>query len=96
MTEEPILITRIAFPESNAVIMQKATFPFLTVEMLETNSTSLLQWLGTFWPEAQPEIVIIRLLLPELNKVSFVKAALQYALDKVNGITGAQPPAVTV
>ena len=69
--------------------MTQLEFPYLTIESLEANRSTLLIALGKFWPEAAPVVEIVQFLLPKLNTVAPVRAQLQHAIDWINAHTGA-------
>lgn len=75
--------------------MNRANFPFLTIDLLETQGQTLLNWLGQLWPEAGPVVRIVQAILPLINQLSAVKRTLQVCCDEINAITQAQPAAVS-
>ena len=69
--------------------MTRSTFPYVTADMLITDSDNLLSWLGTLWPESAPFVRLVQKLLPLLSDFPPLKSALQHAADEINAITGA-------
>jgi hypothetical protein len=85
------------WPLAMSNTMTKAQFPYLTPEFLEAHEVEVANWLATLWPEHSPAIAIlgaVATLIPLMDQIPMVRAAIQTACNEINAMTGAQPAAV--
>ena len=62
--------------------MTRATFPYLTIDLVIHDGGRVLSWLATLWPEAAPFVPAIEAGMALLVKFPLTERSLQHLIDE--------------